>query len=531
MLNMGFAEDVEFIMKQIPDVTNTQVMLFSATMPSWVSGIARNYQKNPYRLDVVGDQETRLATTVTHFLRAVPSGDEDKLDALVDILDFHSRGGMVICFVNTKIEAHWMSEQRRLQMFSPTFLHGDMSQALRDQTMEGLRARKFRVLVATDVASRGIDIEGIEVVVQWSPPRDADTYLHRSGRTGRAGRTGTAVTFFTPGRDGNSISRIARELNLQFKLLWSFSAAAKQQLKLKEVVTAAKNVKDADVKSIQPQVLKALGNITGDPDTVAELPDVAKLLMARLFALLMDTDNAAANQRSMVTGQRHITTYQLDAPTLRTEAAAMDMLRYAILDADPTERITLAGITPLRGSGRYLVDIKGSPEGWEGVLRSYLAGGCTLTPSTALPADFTLQDLNRYIDFTTYLRNARAGRGRGGRMDDDFGSRSGGRFGGSGGRFGDDRRGSGGGYPSSYGGFRGGGGSRGGGFRDDRSGGRRGGEDRFGGGAARGGGGSFRGGGFDEPRRGGGGGGGYFSSRGAAGAPPRSGSGSRPGRW
>ena len=508
--------------RQMPEEESIQVLLFSATMPSWVRNMASQYQTDPYSLDVVGDQETRLATTVTHYVRPTPAGKEDKLDALVDVLAYHSKGGMVIAFVNTKMEAHWMSEQRRLQMFSPCFLHGDMSQSLRDQTMAGLRAGKFRVLVATDVASRGIDLEGIEVVVQWSPPRDVDTYVHRSGRTGRAGRSGTAITFFSP-KEARFVEKIGRDLKTTWKVTWGFSTAQKRELKVKEVINAVRTVDSAVLSKVQPQLLAALPNMTDNADGAALLKGPGLDLLSRFFALMMDTGHQASMQRSMLSGASHTTTYHLVHTGERSNPAmVLDMMHFAILDANPDEDISLGTVVPLKQRGEFLVDIKEAPEGWEAVLQSFLPPGCTLKPALTLPDSFTLADLNRGID----IRNRRAQHDRERRAS----RRGGGRFGSDRDRGGRDRGRPGdwecpqcgiNNFASRYECFRcrterpmgsrsgrGGGGGRGGRFGDSGGrggrfgdGGGRGG--RFGGGGGRGGG--YAGGAFGRGGRGGGG--------------------------
>lgn len=177
-----------------------QMLLFSATMPGWICKITDKLMKNSIFLDCVQDGETRLASSISHYCLLLP-GDMNRFDAVAsyaeDVILTRGGGGQTIIFTNTKEEADKLSSSRCFGHLKSQVLHGDISQVTRQRTLRQFREKEIDVLVATDVAARGLDIAGVDLVVHTSPPRDEDSYVHRSGRTGRAGRSGNAVVFYT----------------------------------------------------------------------------------------------------------------------------------------------------------------------------------------------------------------------------------------------------------------------------------------------------------------------------------------------
>jgi len=210
MLNMGFADDVEEIFSYF-DVKKTQVLLFSATTPPWVAKMAKNYLKNPITIDAVKDNETRLAITVRHI--GIEIGTRNRADFLEDIIAVYGSDKRVIVFADTKRDCDDICTHA-FKSLSASQLHGDMSQMARDTTLEQFRLDKFQVLVATDVAARGLDITGVDLIIQLAPPRDTDTYVHRSGRTGRAGNLGTNIILHSPS-ETYKIRQLQQELNFR----------------------------------------------------------------------------------------------------------------------------------------------------------------------------------------------------------------------------------------------------------------------------------------------------------------------------
>ncbi|MFZ0529928.1 MAG: DEAD/DEAH box helicase [Propionicimonas sp.] len=191
MLNMGFAEDVETILADTP--ADKQVALFSATMPSQIRKLSKKYLTDPVEVRVVG--KTQTAANVRH--RYVLVSFPQKVEALTRILEVENFEGMIV-FVRTKNETETLAEKLQARGFSAAAINGDVPQAVRERTIGHLKSGKLDILVATDVAARGLDVERISHVVNFDIPTDTESYVHRVGRTGRAGRSGDAISFVTP---------------------------------------------------------------------------------------------------------------------------------------------------------------------------------------------------------------------------------------------------------------------------------------------------------------------------------------------
>ncbi|MFO7250461.1 MAG: DEAD/DEAH box helicase [Actinomycetes bacterium] len=191
MLDLGFLPDVERIIKLIPE--NRQTLLFSATMPGEVVALARRYLNRPTHVradDPLLESEVQ-PQVVQHIWRVHRM---DKIEVLARLLQAEGRG-LTMVFCETKRACQMVSDQLVERGFAAAAVHGDLSQGQREQALRAFRNGKVDVLVATDVAARGIDIDDVTHVVNYDCPQDEKTYVHRIGRTGRAGRTGTAVTF------------------------------------------------------------------------------------------------------------------------------------------------------------------------------------------------------------------------------------------------------------------------------------------------------------------------------------------------
>ena len=191
MLNMGFAEDVETILADTPDDKN--VALFSATMPTQIRRISKKYLNDPQEITVKAKTGTNANITQRYLTVSYPQ----KVDALTRILEVENFEGMIV-FVRTKNETETLAEKLRARGFSAAAINGDVNQAVRERTVNQLKAGKLDILVATDVAARGLDVARISHVVNYDIPTDTESYVHRIGRTGRAGRTGDAISFITP---------------------------------------------------------------------------------------------------------------------------------------------------------------------------------------------------------------------------------------------------------------------------------------------------------------------------------------------
>ncbi|HWU33119.1 MAG TPA: DEAD/DEAH box helicase [Marmoricola sp.] len=191
MLNMGFAEDVEQILSTTPD--DKQVALFSATMPRQIRRMTQLHA--PGAIEISVKSKTATASNVTQ--RYVKVAHHQKLDALTRILEVENFDGMII-FVRTKQATEELAERLRARGFSAAAINGDVVQAQRERTIDQLRKAKLDILVATDVAARGLDVERISHVINHDIPTDTESCVHRIGRTGRAGRSGNAISFVTP---------------------------------------------------------------------------------------------------------------------------------------------------------------------------------------------------------------------------------------------------------------------------------------------------------------------------------------------
>jgi len=191
MLKMGFAEDVETILADTPD--DKQVALFSATMPAQIRRISKKYLHDPAEITVKTKTTTSSNTTQRYLMVSYPQ----KLDALTRILEVENFEGMII-FARTKNETELLAEKLRARGYSAMAINGDVQQVQRERTVNQLKSGKLDILVATDVAARGLDVERISHVVNYDIPIDTESYVHRIGRTGRAGRSGAAISFVTP---------------------------------------------------------------------------------------------------------------------------------------------------------------------------------------------------------------------------------------------------------------------------------------------------------------------------------------------
>ncbi|KAK6774335.1 hypothetical protein RDI58_029574 [Solanum bulbocastanum] len=188
MLNVGFAEDVETILENIRQ--KHQTMMFSATMPSWILKLTKKFLKKPIHVDLVGDSDQKLADGIS--LYSIACEMRQKPAVLGPLISEHAKGGKCIVFTQTKRDADRLAGamQRTLRCEA---LHGDISQSQRERTLSGFRQGQFNVLVATDVAARGLDVPNVDLVIHYELPNNSEIFVHRSGRTGRAGKKGSAI--------------------------------------------------------------------------------------------------------------------------------------------------------------------------------------------------------------------------------------------------------------------------------------------------------------------------------------------------
>jgi ATP-dependent RNA helicase DDX21 len=486
MLAVGFEEDVENILSGVPE--ERQTMLFSATMPAWVKRLTKKFLRDPVLVDLVGDSTAgKLADTIKAL--AVQVTPESRRSVLVDLLTVYGAGGKGIVFTQTKREADEVAAALALTLPCEA-LHGDIAQKSRETVLSHFRDGRFAALVATDVAARGLDIPDVDLVVHYDLPNDAETFLHRSGRTGRAGRTGTTIAMFT-GREAGAFRRMLRDVKIDTVELVPPPGP-------KEVMSASTR-----------QVLRRLDRVDADVRAFFE-PAAETVLASADPKLALSSALAAMSGLLEVPKERSLLSQEVGSTTLRVMSRAGRI-------AAPGHVITIVRNLLGRESAdavgrvRMLSDAAGGEDGAAfdvpcevadalfGVVGELESRGFKLDrPKTLALAD---------------MRDDGGGGGRGGggygRGRGGGGYRSGRGGGGRGGGF-RSRDGGGGG---SYGRSSFGGGGRGGGDRSFNNRGS-GGGGWGGGGGGRGGG---RGGGGSYRREGGGGGGGGWGDAGGSG--------------
>ncbi len=195
MLEMGFIEDVESILKGIP--AGHQTALFSATLPKEIRRLADQYLRDPLEITIESKKRTVSETDQRFCLVR----QDNKPAVLVNLLEMEDISGALI-FTRTRASAQKLADDLKVRGYAAEALHGDMDQTKREKVLGAFRRHLINIVVATDVAARGLDIQGLSHVINYDAPNDADDYLHRVGRTGRAGQKGIAITFFTPRERG-----------------------------------------------------------------------------------------------------------------------------------------------------------------------------------------------------------------------------------------------------------------------------------------------------------------------------------------
>ena len=211
MLRMGFIDDVEWILEKTPP--NRQIALFSATMPQQIRSIAKRYLKDPEQIII----KVKTTTADTIRQRFWPVSGMHKLEALTRILEVESFEAMLI-FVRTKTATVELSAKLEARGYASNALNGDIKQNQRERTIDYLKSGKLDILVATDVAARGLDVDRISHVVNYDMPHDTEGYVHRIGRTGRAGRKGDAILFVAP-REIRMLHSIEKATNQKIEIM------------------------------------------------------------------------------------------------------------------------------------------------------------------------------------------------------------------------------------------------------------------------------------------------------------------------
>ena len=234
MLRMGFIDDVEWVLEQLPD--QRQIVLFSATMPNEIRKIAKKHLKDPEQVTI----KTKTSTVETTNQRYWMVSGAHKLDALTRILEAENTDGVII-FVRTRITTVELAEKLQARGYTAFALNGDIQQKQRERTITQLKSGKLDILIATDVAARGLDVDRISHVINYDIPNETEAYVHRIGRTGRAGRTGEAILFVTP-REQHWIRRIEKATRQKIKMM---ELPSTDMINDKRVARFKQNITDA----------------------------------------------------------------------------------------------------------------------------------------------------------------------------------------------------------------------------------------------------------------------------------------------
>lgn len=320
--------------------SDVQMLLFSATMPGWICKVTDKHMDHPVFLDAVQEGETRLADTITHLAVRLPPA-RDRFEAISsvaeDLILTKCMGGQSIVFTNTKEEADRLVSSDCLGSLRAQVLHGDISQNTRQTTLKALKQGSIDVLVATDVAARGLDIAGVDLVVHTGPPGDHDTYVHRSGRTGRAGRKGTSILLFS-GSEERKLGMY--EKSLQFKFLRA-GPPSPFEITQAGAIYASKKLGKVEMNVVRhflphartlmnkgftgqdgENAIEILADeheedqVNKEEESVAEAREVysadeVEELMARAIAAI--SGRQTITSRSLLTGEPGMTTLQVDA--------------------------------------------------------------------------------------------------------------------------------------------------------------------------------------------------------------------------
>lgn len=295
MLDMGFAETVEQILTSAyAGEEKPQTLLWSATLPPWVEQTAARFMsKNLKQIDLVGQDRVQTSTLVQHL--AIKCGWQDRPATIANVLKVYSgQHGRSMVFCETKKEADELAVSEHIKVETHV-MHGDIPQEKREMVLKGFREGRYKVLITTDVAARGLDIPEVDLVVQCSPPKDVDSYIHRAGRTGRAGKQGTCVCFYKYNQTWG-LEQVERQAGIKFRRVGGPSN--------EDIVAAAA---DDAVKAIIEVSESSLSRFRVAAKTLIESRGAEDALAAALAAISGSASELKA--RSLLCSQEGFTTY------------------------------------------------------------------------------------------------------------------------------------------------------------------------------------------------------------------------------
>jgi len=299
MLNMGFLEDVEAILREVPE--ERQTLLFSATMPKPIQNLAQQFMKNPVMISIK-PKEVTVPDTEQIYMEVQ---EKQKFDVLCRLLDIDSPN-LAIVFGRTKRRVDELSEALSIRGYSAEGIHGDLTQAKRDSVLRRFREGTTQILVATDVAARGLDISGVTHVYNFDIPQDPESYVHRIGRTGRAGQSGIATTFVTP-REIEHLKLI--EQLIKRKIVRKPVPTLIEAMRGQQYVAVEKLLQTIEKEDTQPYRKLA--------EELLEETDSVSLLSAALKLLTKELDMTPVN----ITAEAPVRSKKLRSKTEKTSAS------------------------------------------------------------------------------------------------------------------------------------------------------------------------------------------------------------------
>ncbi len=341
MLNMGFQEDIDEILSHLPK--ERRVWLFSATMPQEVRSIANRYMHNPFEL-TIGKKNEGVAN-IEHFYYVMH--ERDRYQTLKRILDsIPDVFGIIFC--RTKIDTQKISESLAKDGYNADSLHGDLTQAQRDKVMARYRSHNLDVLVATDVAARGIDVNDITHVIHYNLPDEPESYLHRSGRTARAGKSGVSVAL-TNIREIDKIRFIEKKMNAKIRLARIPDAAQICEQQLMNLVKKIHHVKVNELgisKYLQP-VFEELGDLSKE--------DLIKRIVSIEFNRFLDAYRQAPDLNVDLAhpGKSAQSGYRSGEPRMFINLGSMDGL------TEESMKKYVSDVTGITGNEIGRIDVKG----------------------------------------------------------------------------------------------------------------------------------------------------------------------------
>lgn len=388
MLEIGFKEEVESILKHCP--VDRQVLLFSATVPQWVQKLTREYTNDPVYIDVSSADDGRTPDTIDHRSFVTPTELDTRVQMMAELVDANSTGRVII-FTKTKNESDYIATHRAFRGIARP-IHGDIAQNRREAAIKAFKDNTFRVLVATDVAARGIDIPEVELVLQTWFPDQVETYIHRSGRTGRAGRSGTSVIVHAV-HERSLLPRLEKDIGTTVKPIFLPTAAEKRESQLEDYKIAFEAMPETEIRHAI--------------ELAEQLHEHDPLALAKILTL---HNKNVARDRSLLSSRTDMTTLKLSRKRPFFVRRNIVDAMYSVLSN--CGEVVRVGATELLKDGSALADV---PSKWaEYAVEN--APQLGMDVELAVPED--MEELNLSHGESRRGNNSKGGRGGGSRRRD-----------------------------------------------------------------------------------------------------------------